>query len=107
MRAVDVIAAAVLIGMAGTAHAEDIGDVHAGRAYAVEVCAPCHAVEPEAPMSPNIDAPSFAAIANTPGMTRTALTVWHRTPHLTMPNFVIENEDLDNVISYILSLKND
>jgi mono/diheme cytochrome c family protein len=107
MRRTALIAAATLICLAGTARAEEFGDVHAGQIYVKDVCASCHAVQPEASMSPKIDAPSFAAVANTPGMTRTALTVWLTTPHPTMPNFVLEAQDLDNVIAYILSLKND
>jgi hypothetical protein len=41
-------------------------------------------------------------------MTGTALAVWFRTSHpvlpKTMPNLVIEDDDMDNVIAYILSL---
>jgi hypothetical protein len=44
-----------------------------------------------------------------PGMTGTALAVWFRTSHpvlpKTMPNLVIEDDDMDNVIAYILSLR--
>jgi len=105
MRAVEVFTAAALICLAWSARADEFGDVHAGRVFAKKVCSPCHAIEPEAPMSPKIDAPSFAAVANTPGMTRTALTVWLQTPHPTMPNFILEAQDQDDVIAYILSLK--
>jgi hypothetical protein len=42
-------------------------------------------------------------------MTGTALAVWFRTSHpvlpKTMPNLVIEDDDMDNVIAYILSLR--
>ena len=50
-------------------------------------------------------APSFKKIANTPGMSVTALTVWSRTTHPTMPNLIIEPDDMDDLIAYILSLK--
>jgi hypothetical protein len=33
-------------------------------------------------------------LANTPGMTVTALTVWSRTTHPTMPNLAIEPTDM-------------
>jgi hypothetical protein len=39
-------------------------------------------------------------------MSITALTVWSRTSHPTMPNFVIETADMQDLISYILSLRN-
>jgi hypothetical protein len=50
-------------------------------------------------------APTFRAIANTPGMTALALTVFLRTPHRSMPNLVIADSDRDNVVAYILSLR--
>jgi hypothetical protein len=50
-------------------------------------------------------APTFRAIANTPGMTALALTVFLRTPHRNMPNLIISDSDRDNVIAYILSLR--
>ncbi len=55
--------------------------------------------------SPNRKAPGFKAIANTAGMTVTAITVWSRTPHVTMPNLVIPQDELENLAAYILSLK--
>jgi hypothetical protein len=44
-------------------------------------------------------------VANTPGMTATALAVWLTTSHPTMPNIVLEQQDLDNVVAFILTLK--
>jgi len=38
-------------------------------------------------------------------MSITALTVWSRTSHPTMPNLVIAPEDMDDLIAYILSLR--
>jgi hypothetical protein len=55
--------------------------------------------------SPNIDAPDFAVVANTPGMTERAITVWLQTSHPTMPNFMIPEEVRDDLIAYIMSLK--
>jgi len=37
-------------------------------------------------------------------MTGTALTIALRTSHQTMPNLMLDGEELRNVISYILSL---
>src|SRR3954447_9762969 len=86
------------------ANAQEVGDPRAGLASAHEVCASCHAVQAGETRSPNAQAPSFEAIARTPGMTGTALTVALRTSHETMPNLILEREELDNVIAYILSL---
>jgi hypothetical protein len=38
-------------------------------------------------------------------MSITALTVWSRSTHPTMPNLIIEQNDMDDLIGYILSLK--
>ena len=80
-------------------------DPYSGREYAQRVCAECHAVLPENTTSPNATAPTFKVIAQNPFWTRTALIVWFRTPHPTMPNLVLDAEDLDNVIAYIHSLR--
>jgi hypothetical protein len=83
----------------------DAGDAQKGLAYAQQICSACHNVLKTDAASPNRQAPPFKAIANTPGMTITALNVWSRTSHPTMPNLVIEPADMDHLIAYILSLQ--
>ncbi|KAB2917101.1 MAG: cytochrome c [Hyphomicrobiaceae bacterium] len=90
---------------AALAGAQELGDVRQGLAYARKVCAECHAVVPSQLASPNPDAPSFASVANTPGMTATALHVWLHTSHPTMPNLILEPDTVDDVVAYILSLR--
>jgi tetratricopeptide (TPR) repeat protein len=85
--------------------AVDIGDASKGLTYAQKICSGCHNVLRTEAASPNKQAPPFNKIANTPGMSVTAFTVWSRTSHLTMPNLVIEPADKDNLIAYILSLR--
>jgi mono/diheme cytochrome c family protein len=85
--------------------AQEMGDAGRGRRYAQTVCAECHAVTASQMVSPNPAVAPFRMIANTPGMTALALTVWFRTPHPTMPSFVLTQQDTDDVIAYILSLK--
>lgn len=82
-----------------------MGDASLGLAYAQKNCAACHNVLNSTAPSPNDNAPPFRTVANTPGMTITALTVWSRTSHPTMPNLVIEPPEMDNLIAYILSLR--
>ncbi len=36
-----------------------------------------------------------------------ALAVWFRTPHPTMPNFVLSADETSDLIAYILSLQSD
>ena len=92
-----------LVVLASSAEAQT-GDPGAGAAYAQKVCAKCHAID-RTGISPELTAPPFKDVANTPGMTETALTVWLRTSHPTMPNIIVEPADMDNVIAYIVSLK--
>ena len=87
------------------ADAEEFGDPRKGLTYAQKTCAQCHAVLRRETTSPNPKAPAFKPVANTPGMTALALTVWLRTSHPTMPNLIIEPNDLDDVVAYITSLR--
>lgn len=87
--------------------AQEIGDADKGRTFAVEVCSGCHAVLPEHPVSPVAEAPRFEDVANTSGMTAIALTAWFQTSHPTMPNIALSDEEMRNVIQYILSLKSE
>ena len=86
-------------------NAQERGNASAGLAFARANCAECHAVTSSEDISANPDAPPFASVAGTPGMTGTALAVWLQTSHPTMPDFMIAEDDRDNVIAYIMSLK--
>ena len=69
-------------------------------------CAKCHSVEKRLRRSPDAAAPRFEDIANSPGMTATAISVaLQTTPHRTMPNVRLNRDDLSNLITYIQSLK--
>ncbi|RTL70195.1 MAG: tetratricopeptide repeat protein [Hyphomicrobiales bacterium] len=85
--------------------AVETGSIADGRAYAQKTCAECHNVSGSDARSPNPKSPRFRDIANTPGMTFTALTVWSRSTHATMPNIIIPQSDLENLSAYILSLR--
>ena len=106
MRIMKVVVALAGFAAPGTVCAADIGDPQGGFVYAKKACAECHAVEGERAVSPNIKAPNFTAIADSPGMTERALVVWLQSSHhATMPNFIIAPDDLDNVVAYIMSLR--
>jgi mono/diheme cytochrome c family protein len=95
----------VLLAAAGAVRAQPAGEPLKGRAFAEEICAECHAVLRGQRRSPNGEAPSFEEIATTPGMTSMALTAALRTPHRRMPNIILSDEQLRNVIAYLLSLQ--
>ena len=78
----------------------------AGRVYAREVCSPCHAVTAEQASQRTIAiAPDLQSIANTPGMTVTALRAFLQTPHPKMPNLILTPEQSADVIAFLLSLR--
>jgi mono/diheme cytochrome c family protein len=97
------IPAAVCAAAAG-AHAVELGSIAEGQDLARAACARCHAVERDDAFSPAFPAPPFRDVAETPGMTATALSVALRTPHRDMPDFILKPDEIDNLTAYILSL---
>ena len=96
-------AAFVLTSATTVIAAEKEGDPQAGFEYAHTYCATCHGISEE--KSPLPQAPRFRHVADTTGMTATALQVWMQTSHPTMPNIIVEPKDMRDIIAYILSLK--
>jgi cytochrome c2 len=109
MQAAKLLGLLALVAGCAMAGAQDWGDPRKGLEYARAMCTECHDLSAEEQRPPMRGAPSFEAIANTPGMTPTALVVWFRTSHpllpKTMPNLIVPDDDMDNVIAYILSLR--
>jgi mono/diheme cytochrome c family protein len=97
----------VLLATGAPVLAQETGSVDAGYRMAQEICAECHAIEPDDLKSPNMDAPTFLDVANKFGITVMALSVWFRTPHPTMPNFVFSADETSDLAAYILSLKSE
>ena len=81
------------------------GNPAAGRAFALETCTPCHLVSPDQLSPRRLAGPPFKAIANTRGMTATALHAFLTTPHPTMPNLILSPQEANNVIAYNVSLR--
>ena len=80
------------------------GDAVSGRRVAVAICGPCHMAIPS--MSPSEQSPPrFNSIAKLSSTTALSLKVFLRTNHNEMPNLILSQADTDNVIAYILSLK--
>jgi len=104
MKSAMVLTAAMLLALASEALAQE-ADIEAGAVYAGKVCAACHAVMANEQHSPLPQAPTFQSVADTPGMTELALSVWLQSSHPTMPNIILEQDDMRNVIAYIRSLK--
>ena len=94
-----------LLSVASTVAAAELGDADAGLKFATENCAECHDITSRNSTSTASGVPTFYVVANASGISRTSLLVWMQSSHRKMPNLMIEAQDLDNVIAYILSLK--
>jgi mono/diheme cytochrome c family protein len=103
--AIAATAAFVIAGGVSGAWAQNAGDVTKGRQFAQQICSECHNIDKGQRPSPNGRAPNFETIARTPGLTTIALTAALRTSHRTMPNIIIPDDDLRNVVAYVLSLQ--
>jgi mono/diheme cytochrome c family protein len=103
------IAGILLVAMAvasGSAQAQDpLGSRVMGEELARSVCAECHAIEPGQRGTDITGAPSFQDVADQPAATALSLRVFLRSPHLTMPNFALSNDQIDDLIAYIHSLR--
>ena len=98
------LAAAVAAGSA--ANAQDmLGNRSMGEDLARSVCADCHAIERGQRGSDLTGAPSFQEVADQPAATALSLRVFLRSPHLTMPNFALSDDQIDDLIAYIHSLR--
>ncbi len=84
----------------GVSHA---GDAATGQLIAQKWCASCHLVGRSGRA---IDAaPSFHMIANNPKYTEARLRGWLYDPHPPMPNLDLTKRQVDDIITYIGSLK--
>jgi len=90
----------------GTVRADPmVGSPEDGLAYAREVCSTCHIVEPSQRRVMLIESLSFAQIAADAGTTEMGLRAFFITPHVVMPDFIFTPKQKDDLIAYILSLK--
>ena len=77
------------------------GDPLIGRRTAAALCVSCHQIGPARQDGP----PSFVDVANMPSTTALSLKVFLRSSHNKMPNLIIPDSETDDLIAYILSLK--
>jgi mono/diheme cytochrome c family protein len=86
---------------AGSATAQTNGNPLVGRQTAATLCAPCHQIGE----TRRDGAPSFVDIANMPSTTALSLKVFLRSSHKEMPNLIIPDSQTDDLIAYILNLR--
>jgi cytochrome c len=87
------------------AHAEDVGDIASGRRLAETWCSSCHVVGPPGDTVVSNGAPTFAAIAADKAITVLSLRAFLQTPHARMPDLHLSRGEVDDLASYILSLR--
>jgi mono/diheme cytochrome c family protein len=82
-------------------------DIAAGEKLARDVCAVCHIVSDrnEQPPLEKAHAPPLFVVAQRPNMSPVLLRDFLKRPHGVMREFVFTPEDLENLVSYIISLQ--
>jgi cytochrome c553 len=76
--------------------------------YVTAICGECHAVTDNA-VSPNPQAPGFADIANSPGLTRATLVTFLSDAHnypMQMDVDLVE-EDIETIADYMITLQSE
>ena len=100
-------AAAALLGACQTiAPASQVAEETQAPAFVEAACGGCHAVEPPF-LSPNPDAPSFAAIANRGDLTQDTLASWLRDAHNypEVMDFDLKPEQAEDIAAYMATLR--
>jgi mono/diheme cytochrome c family protein len=100
--AIAVLLCALSIPAAMPARAQGSGDADNGHRLAQAWCANCHTLDSSHPTTAT-GAPSFSAIAANKAITATSLHVFLRTPHDRMPDLSLSNNEVDDLITYILA----
>jgi mono/diheme cytochrome c family protein len=100
------VAGMLLLGVAsGRSYAQEPGDAAAGRTLAEKWCSNCHVVTSSQQLGTSTGAPTFFAIARMKSITRLSLRVFFQTSHDRMPDLHLNTDEVDNVSTYILSLR--
>jgi len=106
--------AAFVVGVVAGAHAQKSqaqGNAEAGRALALTACTGCHVVLPDQPFPPLITGPpDFHRVANRTDTTAAALRRWFSSlptipPPGKMANPDLTNEQVDDIIAFIMTLR--
>jgi cytochrome c len=67
-------------------------------------CKDCHSIE-AATAGASSGPPDFTGIANRHSTTALSLKVFFHTSHTSMPNLILQPDETENLVDYILSLK--
>ncbi|HEV2546364.1 MAG TPA: cytochrome c [Stellaceae bacterium] len=90
---------------AGDVFAADRVDVSHGEALARQWCTECHVIDRGNRERLYDEVPTFSEIAALPSTTEVSLRAFLQTPHRRMPNFRLVPAEIDELVGYILDLK--
>jgi len=82
------------------------GSVADGLELALRLCSDCHVVSPRQARAPTDAAPPFTERARDPAVTPLRLRAFLQMPHARMPSIALTRSEIDDLIAYILSLRN-
>ncbi len=101
---IPLIAVASLAAAGAVAAEPAKADAAAGKVFAQEKCASCHALETGAKVSSNVKAPPFALVATSKLVTSREIDIWLQTAHPDMPDLSVPANKRADVIAFIASL---
>lgn len=81
------------------------GDAAEGRAIASRWCSSCHNIGGESKPSASDAIPTFDSVAQRKDLNRVQLETWIGNPHPPMPNLNLTRVEIDNLVTYIESLR--
>ncbi len=106
MRTLIMALAATMMSASAYAAQGGSGDAAAGKKVAQQVCAQCHDVSGnERQQNPPGNAPAFIAVVESPSGTREKIISTVKLPHGRMNIVLLSGRDVEDVVSYILSLR--
>ena len=85
--------------------AQELGDAREGRHIAETWCSTCHVVGFSSASASSNGAPTFAAVARMKSTTVLSLRAFLQTPHAGMPDLHLSRAEIDDLATYILSLR--
>jgi len=81
------------------------GDAAEGHAIASRWCVSCHNIGGGGKPSASDTVPTFDSIAQRKNFDRVQLETWIGNPHPPMPNMSLTRTEIDNLVTYIESLR--
>ncbi len=95
----------ILAGLPGAQGVAQVpsGDAAVGRQLVEAQCSTCHTRGDEP--RKRQQGPSLAAIASMPSTTSMSLHAFLMTPHAKMPNYRFTSQEIDDIVAYILILR--